>query len=105
MNTYNRKEIRWFDGTSWSPGTEISVRADNKTPVFSFLTNVLTGQIKKIRTLHLCFYFAEFIPVSEDMLTEALMDGDCPSLTGQEVDPDGWDKEGFPSILLAAGLI
>jgi hypothetical protein len=38
-------------------------------------------------------------------LEEAMMDGDCRSIAGHVVEPDGWDYEGTPSWLLALGVI
>ena len=40
-----------------------------------------------------------------DELEEANNDGVCPSIGGEQVEPDGWDSNGAPSWLLALGLI
>lgn len=56
-------------------------------------------------TEHLYVHFEEFVEVTMDMIQEAMMDGECLSMTGDTVEPDGWDSEGFPSILMAAGIM
>jgi hypothetical protein len=38
-------------------------------------------------------------------LEKASMDGICPSVGGEKVEPDGWDSKGSPSWLLALGMI
>jgi hypothetical protein len=40
-----------------------------------------------------------------DELEEMGMDGDCESVLGNSVEPDGYDEYGAPSWLLAFGLI
>lgn len=44
-------------------------------------------------------YFEEFIEITHHVLQEAFFDR-CVSLTGQEVEPDGYDEKGFPSVLI-----
>jgi hypothetical protein len=44
-------------------------------------------------------YFEEFIELTYEVLQEAFFDK-CVSLTGQEVEPDGYDEKGFPSVLM-----
>lgn len=44
------------------------------------------------------------IPDIEE-LGEAVHDGQCESVFGDTVEPDGWDSEGSPSWLLALGMI
>lgn len=46
-----------------------------------------------------------FVPPSMDELEEASNDGVCPSISGETVEPDGWDCHGSPSWLLALGVI
>jgi len=59
-----------------------------------------------IRIVHLFRYFPEFIEVSPESIDEAMMDGECPSMTGETgIEPDGHDSDGWPSILAAAGII
>lgn len=42
---------------------------------------------------------------SEAELAEAVSDGVCPTVTGDDVEPDGYGPDGAPSWLLALGLI
>jgi hypothetical protein len=54
-------------------------------------------------TVNLSRYFEGFIEVSIETLEDAVFDN-CLSMTGEDIEPDGWDSQGFPSVLLAAGL-
>lgn len=47
-------------------------------------------------------YSDEFISWDDDDLSRAVLDGPCPSLTGEDIEPDGKDCHGFPSIILAS---
>jgi len=58
-----------------------------------------------INTLKLGLYFDGFDTFCDEDFAEAVMDCISPSVTGETVEPDGWDCYGFPSILLAAGMI
>ena len=58
-----------------------------------------------INTLKLGLYFEGFNLFCAEDFEEAAMNCISPSVTGDTVEPDGWDSQGFPSILLAAGLI
>jgi hypothetical protein len=59
-----------------------------------------------IQMVNLFLYFTEFIEVTPESIDEAMMDGECPSMTGETgIEPDGHDSDGWPSILAAAGII
>ena len=51
----------------------------------------------------------EGIPVdeapSEEELQPIIHDSVCPSITGYDVEPDGYDPDGAPSWLLILGLV
>ena len=99
--------IKFKDGSVWEKGTEVIIEMqDRERPDMAFLTKVGSDEPpKKVKSLRLHYWFSEFIEPTPDIYETAVMDGVCPSLTGQEVEPDGWDKHGFPSILLAALMI
>jgi hypothetical protein len=50
-------------------------------------------------------YSSVFRPISERAIGEAICDGVCESVLGCQVEPDGHDEKGFPSWLLALGMI
>jgi len=50
-------------------------------------------------------YSSVINPISRDEIEEAIFDGTCESISGEAVEPDGHDCDGFPSWLLALGLI
>ena len=58
-----------------------------------------------ILSIKLGKYFDDFINVDEKEIEAACQDEVVPSLRGFDVEPDGHDEEGWPSILLAAGII
>jgi len=76
---------------------------DELKPWLSFA--VFDGCKLAINTLKLGKYFDGFDTFCDQDFEEAAMDCVSPSVTGETVEPDGWDSQGFPSILLAAGLI
>lgn len=59
----------------------------------------------RIKSASLHLLSNSFIEITESMLMDSIIDDCVPSLTGCYVEPDGWDPEGFPSILLAMGFI
>lgn len=105
MKTVVTKAIKFKDGTSWKEGTEVIIEVPRDNPSMALLTRTSDMQVRKIHSLNLSSYFEEFEPFGMSDVEEAMMDSVCPSLTGDSVEPDGWDSEGFPSILLASGLI
>jgi hypothetical protein len=54
---------------------------------------------------HKVRYTSVFKPPSETCLNRWCMDSIVDSIGGCQVEPDGYDEEGFPSWLLALGLI
>ena len=59
-----------------------------------------------IRLINLYRYFPEFMEVTQEAIDEAMMDGECPSMTGETgIEPDGHDSDGWPSILAAARIL
>jgi len=104
MKTIAMNEIRFKDGTSWPVGEIVIVEVDRTNPRLAIIENY-DGETRKVQSVNLHKWFDDFISFGDDDIEAAICDGICPSLTGDQVEPDGWDSEGFPSILLAAGLI
>ncbi len=55
--------------------------------------------------VHMHMYVKGFIPITEETIREGVCDGSCESMIGDTVEPDGHDEYGFPSVLLALGMI
>jgi hypothetical protein len=105
MKTIVAKTIKFKDKTYWEPGTEVLITVHRDNPNCAVLTRVSDTQTKRINSLHLCDYFSEFEKFTPEDVEAAICDSVCTSLTGETVEPDGWDSEGFPSLLLACGLM
>jgi len=107
MKAILKRSITFKDGTTWKPGQTIIITVSEKRPTMAqMISHVNTdyGIYKNVRSSQLYKWFDEFISFGMDDLEEAVCDCVCPSLTGDNVEPDGWDSNGMPSILLAAGL-
>ncbi len=90
------------DGTNFPKGASFNVKVNKDKPTVAILT-AASGREIKIRSIGLSRYFKEFD--KPNFNSEEMMDSIVPSLTGESVEPDGWDEHGFPSMLLAAGMI
>ncbi len=108
MNAILKHSITFKDGETWKPGQTVIIEVNQDKPMVARLTSLINtdyGNYKKVRSTSLHRWFDEFISVTMDDLQESIFDGECPSLTGDSVEPDGWDSKGMPSILIAAGVI
>ena len=87
--------------------TYIRLHVPRDRPGVTLLRDLKThADLGKVPTTKLHAYFAEFAPLpSIEELTGMIDEGGCESMTGQWVEPDGWDDKGFPSVLMAMGLI
>ncbi len=95
--------LKFKDGSDWFIGTEVIISVAEDHPMVAVLES--NEQVRRIRSANLWRYFDEFIQVTDDLIEEGISDSVCESLTGERVEPDGWDSEGFPSVLLACGLM
>jgi len=108
MKAILKHSITFKDGSIWTPDQTIIITINQDRPTMAQLishVNTSYGNYKKVSSAHLYKWFNEFIKFNMDDLEEALRDGSCPSLTGDQVEPDGWDSNDMPSILLAAGIM
>lgn len=96
-----KKPLTLKDGSTYAKGTKVLVSVKEDRPSVALLQ--IGNREIKIRSASLYRYFKNFEPM--DMTDPDLMDSIVPSLTGEMVEPDGWDEYGFPSVLLAAGMI
>lgn len=99
------REIKLANGATVPAGANVFIVVEKKRPTFASLFYKPVGDIR-INCANLHNYFNDFINPTDEVLMEAVMDGVCPSIySGYDVEPDGWDEEGFPSVLLAMGLV
>lgn len=99
------REIKLANGNAVPAGTMVNIFVEKKRPTFAEFFYQPVGAIR-ISCANLHNYFNDFINPTDEVLMEAVMDGVCPSIySGYDVEPDGWDEEGFPSVLLAMGLV
>lgn len=76
------------------------------TPIFVAPTNDDTICLASFGTTDYKFRWSTVIrPPSIETLMEQEMDGVCDSIRGCRVEPDGHDDHGYPSWLLALGVI
>ena len=104
MKTTVKKQVTLKSGVVLSVGTEVSVYIDKSTPWIAQITSPETGEFKT-KSKNLQYFLSDFVGFGMDDLQSAVFGDDCMSLLGDWVEPDGWDSEGFPSILLACGLV
>ena len=108
MKAILRRSITFKDGETWTPGQTIIITVNPDRPTMAQLISHINtdyGNYKKVKSTHLYKWFNEFQQFTMDDLEEGLCDCSCMSLTGDQVEPDGWDSNGMPSILLAAGMM
>lgn len=103
MKTRVKQDLTFKSGRTLAKGDLINVTP--KTDRTATIYVSLTGESFTFKMLHLHILSDDFISVCMDDLEEAIADGSCPSITGADVEPDGHDEFGFPSILAAAGMI
>ena len=96
--------LKTSKGKSYPVGTKFFV-FPGKSPMRAIATDESDYKVG-ITMLKLHKYFGDpFVKVTMKDLERASMDSVVDSMTGESVEPDGHDAYGFPSILLAAGLI
>ena len=49
-------------------------------------------------------YFDEVIEITDEVICNAISD-DCVTVLGDSIEPDGKDSEGYPSVLIAIGIM
>ena len=96
------REFKSKNGQVFPKNFEFEIMVPKELPVRAILQKGSFHAHMQSKNLHL--YFEGFQEYSEEDIATAMMDGRCFSLTGEDVEPDGWDSKGFPSILLAEGL-
>lgn len=103
----NYKEIRLRSGAVIEQGTDviISIPRDQPHRAKVYYSKEEPEKFFICSSLSLYKYFMEFIEITHETLADSFYDSLCPSLLGDEVEPDGYDPHGFPSVLRAALMI
>lgn len=100
------RKITFKNGGAWEAGQTVLVEVEKNRPHIALIRQVDDlDNIKKVKSEHLYMYINDFIMITMDALEAATFDSVCPSLLGCDVEPDGWDADGFPSILQATYMI
>ena len=99
-----KKEIRYKTGIIWQVGEQVKIEVMANKPTDTIMTNLTTGRTGLIPTRYLHRHFDGFIELTDNVISEAVM-CDCQTIRGELIEPDGWDTDGMPSILLAMALI
>jgi len=101
------KGFKLKNGTEIPEGTECVVHPHTTSDRYISVVAYLDDGPQDVRfpAYAAGFYFDGFVPVTNNVIEQACMDVTCQSLLGEEVEPDGHDSHGFPSILLAAGIV
>jgi len=107
MNTFKtKKDITWKNGNLWKKGTEFVVSVNREKPWICEVETLEAGStVKRLKTENLWHLSNEFVRITEDVLRDSVFDSIVPSMIDNPVEPDGWDSEGFPSVLLASMMI
>jgi hypothetical protein len=92
------------DGTTISKGTKVSVSFDQDRPHVARIT-LPSGKVVTTKAIRLMNFVTGFVRYTQHDVNNAMCDDICPSLRGYDVEPDGWDEEGSPSLLMALSLI
>ena len=104
MKTTAKTDFRLKDGRKFATGEDFSIFPADKNPDFRAVCIPKTGAAFLTTYEKLPTLFTDFHQISEDELETACMDGFCPSISGQDVEPDGHDEHGFPSWLIIMGF-
>ena len=107
MKTTSTANIRLKDGRLFKPGTSFKIIPSPDRPDYGVLCFPSKGGSSFRLPYHrLPLYFKNDIHlITQQEIESALMHSFCPSITGEDVEPDGHDSHGFPSWLLALGMI
>lgn len=102
MKANLKKSVTLKSGKTFAAGTEFEV-TPGKNPRYAILR--AGNEVYKIQSIKLPELFSEFVDPTIDQITEMASMGYSVSLVGEEIELDGIDCEGWPSILLARGII
>lgn len=99
------KDVRTTTGREFKKGLPVCVEVPIKSPLNALVSTPSGKPLFKIKSRLLYQVFpGEFIDPGTVDMEEALDRGLVPSLLGEDVEFDGFDAAGFPSLALALGL-
>ena len=104
MKTTLKRELNLKDGRTFPKGANFTVFPSEKFPDHKAQCLPPTGPAVFLQYPKLPLYFNDFHAITESELETTCLDGFCPSITGEDVEPDGHDSHGFPSWLIAMGF-
>lgn len=99
-----KKDLVLKSGVKYPKGMMFGIKVEESKPTVAILF-AKEGTEIKIRSISLHKYFKGFVKPATELADPDFDSCIVPSLTGENVEPDGWDEKGFPSILLALGYI
>lgn len=103
MEVTTSRELKFKDGSVIAKGETVKVVVDKDRPTVAILR--YNGVKYATRSANLHIVSESFVAPTEEELMRGTLDSVCSSLLGNDVEPDGWDQYGFPSVLLAMGMI
>ena len=104
METTAKRDFILKDGRSFKKGVGFIIYPAPKNPDLRAVCIPKGGAGFLTSYEKLPKLFNDFHAITESELETACLDGFCPSITGQDVEPDGHDSHGFPSWLIALGF-
>lgn len=96
-----KKELKFKSGLVIPVGGHAEVKPVEGKPWLASITYGI--QFTMVRSLKLWKYFKGFKKPAANF--GIYNDSAVPSLTGEMVEPDGYDSKGWPSMLVAGGFI
>lgn len=100
-----KRDLTVKSGTIYPKGGEYEIIPPTKDrPEIAFVA-VDVGKQIQIPINLLYKYFYQFQKTEMSDLEDGVYDSVTHTVTGEPVEPDGWDCHGFPSPLIAMGMI
>jgi hypothetical protein len=103
MEVTVKKDLKFKSGDVIREGETVKVVVDKDRPTVAILRYNDVKYATASANLHVIS--EKFVKPTEEELMRGTLDSVCSSLLGNDVEPDGWDEYGFPSVLLAMGMI
>jgi len=101
----SRRDIPLKSGTLIPKGTKCTVSWEQNNPSTMLVLSPGFDHALRLLTRNAANNFEEIESFNREQLAEAISGGECHSVLGNRVEPDGWDPDGSPSWLLALGVI
>lgn len=101
------KDIKLPSGVSYGKGTKVSVAPVEKNPIMCIVSDMEGKPLFRIasKLLHRLNRTVFHTASLEEIMDEYLDRGVCLSVTGEEIEIDGVDSQGFVSLGRAYGFV